>query len=84
MTCQKYFIERVLHFIPSADSYEGWPVVYCLGDPNIPSDCVVASPGGEFGNKIVLTVKCEDTYVHLLKKFDLAARALETIYDICL
>lgn len=82
VTCQKYFIERVPNFIPGADSYEGWPVVYCLGDPNIPSDYVIATPGGEFGNKSMLTVKCEDTYVHLLKKFDLAARALDTMYDI--
>lgn len=82
VTCKKYFIERVPNFIPSADSYDGWPVVYCLGDTNIPSDHVMASLGGGFGNKKILTVKCEDTYVHLIKKFDLAVRALETIYDI--
>lgn len=82
VTCQKYLVERVPNFIPGADSYEGWPVVYCLGDPDLSSDYVMATPGGKFGNKRILTVKCEDTYVHLLKKFDLAARALDTIYDI--
>jgi hypothetical protein len=82
VTCQKYLTERVPHFIPGADSYEGWPVVYCLGDPNLSSDYVIANPGGKFGKKSMLYVKCEDTYVHLLKKFDLAARALETMYNI--
>ena len=82
VTCRKYLSERVPNYIPNADSYEGWPIIYCLAEPNLTSDYVVTTPGGRMGKKSFLIVKCEDTYVHLLKKFDLAVRALETMYDI--
>lgn len=80
LTCNKYIKERLAKHQPNKKSYAGWPVIYCLGDPRHvrPYSLMPATGGGA----PLLIVRCEDTYMHLLKKVDLAIHALQTMYKI--
>lgn len=80
LTCNKYIQERLPRHQPKKKSYAGWPVVYCLGDPrHVRSFSLMPATGD---GPPLLIVRCEDTYMHLLKKVDLAIHALQTMYKI--
>lgn len=78
LTCAKYIHERLPRHRPSKTEYAGWPIVYCLGKPahDKPFSLLPSTDNGP----PLLVVRCEDTYMHLLKKVDLAIHALQTMY----
>jgi hypothetical protein len=74
LSCQKHLNTRVKNFKLSQDEYAGWKVVYVIGDLFLEDDYKVE------GN--LMTIKCEDSYIHLLKKLVLSLKYLYEIYDI--
>lgn len=59
-SCQKYKETRVRELDALHDSYEGWRVFIVVGDPTLSSAYTLEGR--------ILTLKCEDSYLHLLKK----------------
>jgi hypothetical protein len=74
LSCQKHLNTRVKNFKLSQDEYAGWKVIYVIGDLFLEDNYKVE------GN--LMTIKCEDSYIHLLKKLVLSLKYLYEIYDI--
>ena len=68
LSCQKYKNSRLKEFKLTKDSYcnDKWPVIYVVGDLSLKEKYVIE------GN--IMTIKCEDSYIHLLKKLVLACK----------
>ena len=74
LTCHKYLDTRLKEFKLPKDNYGNWKVIYVIGDLFIDSDYKLE------GN--LMTIKCEDSYFHLLKKLVLALKYLYENFDI--
>ena len=74
LSCQKHLNTRLKQFSLPQDEYAGWKVVYVIGDLFLPSDYEMR------GN--LLVVKCEDSYIHLLKKLVLSLKYVYEIYNV--
>jgi hypothetical protein len=74
LSCQKHLNTRVKNFKLSQDEYAGWKVVYVIGDLFLEGDYKLENN--------LMTIKCEDSYIHLLKKLVLSLKYLYEIYDI--
>jgi hypothetical protein len=66
-SCQKYKDSRLKDLARLRDDYSGWKVFFIVGDPTIVPEYSLD------GN--VLTLRCEDSYLHLLKKTILGFKA---------
>lgn len=74
LSCQKHKNTRLKEFsLPKAE-YCNWKVLYVLGD------LFIDAPYKLDGN--MLTVKCEDSYIHLLKKLVLAIKYAYELFHI--
>ena len=60
LSCQKHKNTRLKEFKLPDTNYDGWEVVYVLGDFFLPQKYTY--------NDNTLVIKCEDSYIHLLKK----------------
>ena len=81
MSCQPLFRRRFEKHNPGLRVIEGWPIVYCVANPQL--DCpflLQKSKSQSVGD--LLIIKSEDGYIHLLKKLSLACSALGKLYDI--
>jgi hypothetical protein len=74
ISCQKYKETRLKEFKLNKDSYENWKVIYVVGDFFLEKNYEL--------RENILWVKCEDSYLHILKKLALAMKYLYEIYDI--
>jgi hypothetical protein len=74
ISCQKHKDTRLKEFKLPKDDYSGWKVIYVLGDLQL------ESPYSFDGN--ILTIKCEDSYIHLLKKVVLSMQILQENFRI--
>ena len=74
LSCQKHLNTRLKEFRLPNDNYGNWKVIYVIGDLFLDSDYKI--------EKNFMTVKCEDSYIHLLKKLVLSLKYLYEIYDI--
>ena len=76
LSCNKYLRTRLKKtaFRLKADVYENWKVVYVIGNLTIDSPY-------QFHTNL-LTLRCEDSYIHLFKKLVKALEAVHSIYDI--
>jgi len=74
LSCQKHKNTRLKEFSLPKDEYCGWKVIYVLGD------FFLDTPYKLDGN--MLTIKCEDSYIHLLKKIILAIQYVYEIFHI--
>jgi hypothetical protein len=83
LSCQKYKDSRLKEFkLPKVrygnsdtNGPQGaWPVVYVVGDLFLDAEYVLEGD--------MLTVRCEDSYIHLLKKLVLSLKYLSQLYDI--
>ena len=72
-SCQKFLNTRLKEF-NLKDDYGNWKVIYVIGDLFLESDYKLE------GN--LMTIKCEDSYLHLLKKLVLSLKYLYEIFDI--
>ena len=73
ISCQKYLHTRLKN-INLKDNYGKWKVIYVIGDLFL--DCYYKLEGN------FMTIKCEDSYIHLLKKYVLSLKYLYEIFDI--
>ena len=73
-SCHKYKDTRLKKFKLQNTEYGGYKVFYVLGNPKIKNDYVFV------GNMLI--VKCEDSYIHLLKKVVLAMKIICEHYTI--
>jgi hypothetical protein len=74
LSCQKHLHTRLKHFRLPKDEYVGWKVIYVIGDLFL--DCDYKLEGD------MMTIKCEDSYIHLLKKLVLSLKYLYQNFDI--
>jgi hypothetical protein len=74
LSCQKYANSRLQQFKLPRDEYAGWKVVYVIGDLFLDCDYKLVNN--------LMIIKCEDSYIHLLKKLVLTLKYLYEIYDI--
>lgn len=63
---EKYKLEKT--------NYNGWEVIYLFGDENLDKDYILENN--------TLTVKCEDSYLYLMKKLILGIKYLYENYNI--
>lgn len=79
LSCKKYINTRVQqNFIDrNLNAWsEKWKFISLIGDNNIEKKYIFDS------KKNILTVKCEDSYIHLLKKRVLGIKYVKQIFDI--
>jgi len=74
LSCQKHKNTRLKEFSLSKTSYNNWEVIYVIGDLFLNKNYVL---DGNF-----LYLRCEDSYLHLLKKLALAMKAVKEIFTI--
>lgn len=76
LSCQKYKETRLKEFSLPKNEYCGgmWKVIYVLGDLFIDKEFTL--------NGNIMTIRCEDSYIHLLKKLALAVKYVYQIFDI--
>jgi hypothetical protein len=74
LSCQKHKNTRLKEFNLKKDEYNGWKVIYILGDLFIEKDYII--------DNNIITIKCEDSYIHLLKKLVLAIKYVNELFDI--
>ena len=86
LSCQKHLNTRLKHFKLPKDDYGGWKVIYVIGDLFLDCDYKFvnsnASEAHEAHFTDFLIVKCEDSYIHLLKKLGLALKYLYETFEI--
>ena len=80
VSCQKYLNNRVEEFKLKQLDYNGWKVVTVIGDVNLEKEYTYIHHEELKIN--LLTIRCEDTYLHLLKKLCLTMKYLLSIYDV--
>lgn len=74
ISCQKYKNLRINKFQKLDDYYNGWKIIYVLGDLFIQNDYEL--------KENILIIKTEDSYLHLFKKIVLAEKFLLDIFEI--
>ena len=74
LSCQKHKDTRLKEFSLSKNSYNNWEVIYVIGDLFLDKNYIL---DGNF-----LYIKCEDSYIHLLKKLALAIKYVNEIFTI--
>jgi hypothetical protein len=75
VSCQKHMHTRLKEFKLPKDQYDNWKVVYVIGDLFLDKEYEMRD-----GN--YLWIRCEDSYMHIIKKVALALKYLYEIYDI--
>jgi hypothetical protein len=73
-SCHKHKETRLKQFKLSKTDYNGWKVFIIIGNPNLKSEYEM--------NDNVITIKCEDSYIHILKKVILGCKIILNLYDI--
>jgi len=74
LSCQKHRYTRLKEFSLPKKEYSGWKVVYVIGDFFLDKNYTLEED--------LLTIQCEDSYLHLLKKLGLSMKYLYEIFDI--
>ena len=73
-SCNKYLETRLKEFKLSKKNYSGWKVFIVIGNPLLESEYII--------NDNMLTIKCEDSYIHLTKKVVMAFKIIGQLYTI--
>jgi hypothetical protein len=74
LSCEKHRKTRLLEFGPKKNYYNGWKVIKVIGNYFLDKDYDIKDN--------FLYIKCEDTYLHLLKKLALSIKYLNNIFSI--
>ena len=75
LSCQKYIKKRLDKFKLKNKNYCNWKVIYVIGD-------LFMKKNYELKDDNMLYIKCEDSYIHLLKKLVLSIKYLNEIFII--
>jgi len=81
LSCQKHKETRLKEINLKNTSYENWEVVCVIGDLFLDENYKYENNETTHG-KNYLHIRCEDSYLHLLKKLALSIKALYEIFDI--
>lgn len=73
-SCHKYLNSRLKEFRLSKNEYSGWKVFIIIGDPFLESEYSI--------NDNLITIKCEDSYIHLTKKVVMAFKIILKLFYI--
>jgi len=73
-SCHRHKDTRLKKFALSKKEYNGWKVYKIIGDPNLDVDYIIDDD--------LITIKCEDSYIHLTKKVIYAFKILFHMYTI--
>jgi hypothetical protein len=73
-SCNRHKNTRLKKFRLSKKNYGEWKVFIIIGDPNLNDDYII--------NDNIITIKCEDSYIHLTKKVILAFKILFNLYTV--
>ena len=74
LSCHKHKNTRLKEFSLPKNSYNNWEVIYVIGDLFLKENYIL------LGN--MLYVRCEDSYLHLLKKLVLAMKSVKELFNI--
>ena len=74
LSCKKHKNTRLKKFGPKKNIYNNWIVIKVIGDLFLEKEYVL--------NNNILYIKCEDSYLHLLKKLSLSIKYLYKIFNI--
>ena len=74
ISCHKHINTRLKEFTLSKKDYAGWKVIIILGNPLL--DSLYEA------NDNIITIKCEDSYIHIMKKLVFAMKILFELYEI--
>lgn len=81
LSCQKHKDTRLKEINLKNNSYNNWEVVYVIGDFFLNANYKYVNDETTNGRNY-LYLRCEDSYLHLLKKLALSIKALYEIFDI--
>jgi hypothetical protein len=81
LSCQKHKETRLKEINLKNTSYANWEVVHVIGDFFLDANYKYENNENTHG-KNYLYLRCEDSYLHLLKKLVLSIKALYEIFDI--
>ena len=81
LSCQKHKNTRLKEINLSKTSYSNWEVVHVIGDFFLDANYKYENNETTHG-KNYLYIRCEDSYLHLLKKLVLSIKAMYEIFDI--
>ena len=74
ISCEKHKLTRLKEFGPKSKYYDKWKVIYVIGDLFLDEKYKLIDN--------VMYVKCEDSYLHLLKKLVLSLKYLKECFNI--
>ena len=75
LSCQKHKETRIKDFKLDKNEYNNWKVIYVIGDFFLKKEY-------EIRDDNFLYIKCEDSYIHLLKKLALAIKYVNQMFTI--
>ena len=81
LSCQKHKETRLKEIKLKNTSYENWEVVYVIGDFFLNANYKYEESETTNG-KNYLYIRCEDSYLHLLKKLTLSIKAVYEIFEL--
>ncbi len=81
LSCQKHKETRLKEINLKNTSYSNWEVVHVIGDFFLDQNYKYENNQTTYG-KNYLYIRCEDSYLHLLKKLVLSIKAVYEIFDI--
>jgi hypothetical protein len=73
-SCHKYINSRLKKYGFKNDIFHNWKIHIVMGDPNLKREY-------ELRDNIII-LKCEDSYIHLIKKVGLGMKVLNELYNI--
>jgi hypothetical protein len=74
ISCMKHVNTRLKEFSLPKNEYCGWKVIYVVGNLFMDDDFVIKDN--------FMIVKCEDSYIHLVKKLALSIKYVYSLFDI--
>ena len=77
LSCQKHEYNRLNKYKLNNNEYGLWKVIYVMGDISMDSNYKISNKNG----MDILYIKCEDSYIHLLKKLSLAIKYVIELYN---
>lgn len=77
LSCQKHKNNRLIKYKLNRNEYGLWKVIYVIGNNTISPNYKLTNEN----NMNILYIKCEDSYIHLLKKLSLAIKYVIELYN---
>lgn len=84
ISCNKHINTRLREFRYPKNNYNNWKVIYVIGDLFMNNDYEFRHEYDEYDNitDTFMYIRCEDSYIHLLKKLSLALTYLYENFEI--